>query len=76
MNIYLQRGVGKLLEINKIVVDDDRKNDSKYKDLGKTLWAQILPLIELMNSLTKCREDMTILLTNVNDLYRKKEFPV
>ena len=64
------------MKINDITVDDDRKNDYKYKDLGKVLWEQILPLIELMNSLTKCREDMTALLTNVNDLYHKKEFPV
>ena len=76
MDIYLRRGIGKLLNLNNITVDDDRKNDSKYKELGKALWGQILPLFELMDTLTKCREDMTVLLSNVSNLYRKKEFPV
>ena len=75
-DIYLRRGIGKLLNLNNITVDDDRKNDYKYKELGKTLWEQILPLFELLDSLTKCREDMTVLLSNVRELYNKKEFPV
>lgn len=74
--MYYERGYGKLAEKHKIQVDSNPKNDWRYKDFGKLLWTQILKILSIQTELEKCRKGLGIVLDNVTELYKVKEYPV
>ena len=76
IELYHERGYGKLVEKHKIQVDSNSKNDWKYKDVAQLLWTQVSKILRILAELEKCRKDLTTVLDNVTELYKVKEYPV
>lgn len=76
MEIYSERGLGKLLKNHNISFKDNSRQDWKYKETAKLLWNQISIVLNFKRRIEELETDLQSLADNIANLYNQKENPV
>lgn len=74
--LYLERGLGKLIDLHSISFSSESKNNWAYSDAAKTLFSQVKILFDIKEYLDPLTTELCSVLDDIATLYTLKEIPV